>query len=80
MKLDYEYIKRMLFLMEEEDTHEFIPQKIYIQFEENSSTHNMEKFIHHLSIMSQEGLISSYSPNNRYGFLRSATMDDSIDL
>lgn len=79
MKLDYNYIKRMLILMEEEETHEFNLNRIDMDFEENDPTHNTEKFVHHLSIMSQEGLICSYSPNNRYGFLRSAAIDNSID-
>ena len=78
MKLDYEYIKRMLILMEEEETHEFNLYKINDNFTENDPTHNIEKLAHHLSIMSQEGLIDSYSDKNKFGLIRVSTMSGRI--
>lgn len=68
MKLDYDFIKQILLTMEEYDKHEI--ENLELMKYLNIADEDVDKFIGHILILGDNGLIETHHLKYPYGFAR----------
>lgn len=68
MKLDYDFIKQILLTMEEYDKHEI--ENLELMKYLNIADEDVDKFIGHILILGDNGLIDTHHLKYPYGFAR----------
>lgn len=74
MKLDYDFIKQILLTMEEYDKHEI--ENLELMKYLNIADEDVDKFIGHILILGDNGLIETHHLKYPYGFVRISSEDE----